>query len=57
MWHCYWELGMELIECNVALLLMVGNGTDGMKCGTVIGSGECNPSNVKWHSFGGGERN
>jgi len=42
MWHCYWELGMELIECNVALLLMVGNGTDGMKCGTVIGSGEWN---------------
>jgi len=30
MWHCYWERGMELMECNVALLLGAGNGTDGM---------------------------
>jgi len=30
MWHCYWEWGMELMECNVALLLGVGNVTGGM---------------------------
>jgi len=28
------------MECNVALLLEAGYGTDGLKCGTVIGSGE-----------------
>jgi len=30
MWHCYWERGMELMECNVSLILGAGNGTDGM---------------------------
>jgi len=30
---------MELMECNVALLLGVGNGINGMECGTVIGNG------------------
>jgi len=30
MWHCYWELGLEVMECNVAMLLGVGNGNDGM---------------------------
>jgi len=30
MWHCYCEGGMELMECNVALLLGAGNVTDGM---------------------------
>jgi len=33
---------MEMLECNVALLLGAGNGTDGMKCVTDIGSGEWN---------------
>jgi len=33
---------MELKECNEALLLGFGNGTDGMKCGIVIWSGEWN---------------
>ena len=33
---------MQLMESNVALLLGTGNGTVGMKCGTVIGGGEWN---------------
>jgi len=33
---------MKLTECNVALLLGARNGTGGMKCSTVIGSGEWN---------------
>jgi len=39
MGHCYLERGMEPMECKVALLLVVGNGTEGMQCGTVIGRG------------------
>jgi len=35
MWHCYWEWGMELMECNVA----------------VIGSGEWKWWNVMWHCY------
>jgi len=42
MWYCYCYRGMEQMECNVALLLVAGNGTDGMKCGTGFGSGEWN---------------
>jgi len=30
MWHCYRVRGIELMECNVALLLGAGNVTDGM---------------------------
>jgi len=40
MWDFYLERGMERTECNVALLLDVGNGTDGMKCGTDVVDGE-----------------
>jgi len=40
MWQCLGEWGMELMECNMSLLFVAGNGTDRRKCGSVIDGGE-----------------